>query len=225
MTIWRSGVRRLLVCLLSALTLLGSSGTAGALPPFPPSDPTLPRLRVVPCAPLVLVHQRCPMSVLGPPGARFTLFQTDPDARGGWGEHGFIPTVLDARGRADFATIFSNSMLLYASVPGGPPSEVVTVHVKRRVTLEVTRIARGQYRFTGENDPAQTPLAVTLARVLPDGRLVGVAPARLRDSDFSYAVDVRLSPGTWFFTVLTGPTNRFLVQGNSRIYGLVVPPG
>jgi hypothetical protein len=215
----------LLVGLLSTLTLLSSSGTAGAVPPFPPFDPTLPRLRVVPCAPLVLVHQFCRMSVLGPPGARFTLFLTAPDARAGWSEHEFIPTVLDERGRAEFTTIFSNNMSMYASVPGGPPSEVVTVHVKRRVTLEVTRVARGLYRFSGRNDPAQTPLAVTVARVLPDGRLVGVAPARLRDGDFSYTVDVRLGPGTWFFTVLTGPTNRFLVQGNSRIYGLVVPPG
>lgn len=185
---------------------------------------------MVPCAPLVLFDRPCRMTVLGPPRARvsFSSVVTGEADRpwATWSEHFWAAPGprLDARGRTAFRVRLSASSAVVASVDGGPPSDVVTVRVKRQVTLDVARVAPGVYRFSGRNHPGQKPLSVTLARVLPGGRLVGVAGAPVSDADFSYAVDLRLRPGTWFFTVLTGPTDRFFVQGNSRIYGLVVPP-
>jgi hypothetical protein len=224
-----SSARRLVGGLLVTSALLVMPTAAVALPPFPPSDPSLPRLTVVPCGPVVLHDRPCRITVFGPPGQRVSFFSVSIGEAlrpwTTWSEHSWSEPgpALDARGRAAFDGGFGSSSAMYASVPGGPPSDVATVRVKRQVTLDVARVARRVYRFTGRSSPGQTPLSVTLARVLPGGRLVGVARAALVDTGLAHRVDVRLRPGTYFFTVLTGPTNLFFVQGNSRIYGLVVP--
>ncbi len=108
-----------------------------------------------------------------------------------------------------------------AQVRGGSRSAEVTVAVQRTVTLGVRQTSPGTYTFTGVVERRVEGLPVTLAKVLADGRVVGVG-STVTGSGGSYGISARLSPGTNLYYALTAPTAD-LLAGRSRAYGLAVP--
>jgi hypothetical protein len=108
-----------------------------------------------------------------------------------------------------------------AQVRGGSRSSEVTVAVQRTVTLGVRQTSPGTYTFTGVVERQVEGLPVTLAKVLADGRVVGVG-STVTGSGGSYGISARLSPGTNLYYALTAPTAD-LLAGRSRAYGLAVP--
>ena len=61
---------------------------------------------------------------------------------------------------------------------------------------------------------------MTLAKVLPDGRVVGVA-STTADREGSWVMTPRLVRGTNLYDVLVGATGSY-GSGRSRLYGLAV---
>lgn len=135
----------------------------------------------------------------------------------------------DERGSIGFTIAPGATTRLYAEV-GGVRTAVRTVTVHRAVHLDTVRLqddARDLYTFTGRVAPARSepdgparPLGVTLAKVLSDGRVVGVA-STVAGRDGSWAITPRLSPGTNLYYVLVGATGSY-GSGRSRLYGLAV---
>ena len=166
-----------------------------------------------------------PISVYGEPGAGVQLYATTAPLN--WFK--VIRTGrLSSTGAADFDIAPGANTRLYAVVDG-VQSPVVTVRVHRRVDLDSVRLisdSRNLYRFRGVIHPAQdagVPFRahqVTLAKVLGDGRVVGVAAA-VAGRDGAWDVIVDLTPGTNLYYALVADTGQ-LQAGRSRLYGLQV---
>lgn len=107
-----------------------------------------------------------------------------------------------------------------AQVRGGPRTATVTVAVRRTVTIGI-RQAGGVHTFTGAVQRPVAGLQVTLARLLTDGRVVGVASTTMNAAGAS-TIRTRPAPGFSGYYALTAPTPD-LQPGRSRLYGLVVP--
>lgn len=135
----------------------------------------------------------------------------------------------DATGSVAFEIAPGATTRLYAEV-GGVRTAVRTVTVHRAVHLDTVRLqddARNLHTFTGRVAPArrepdgpERPLGVTLAKVLADGRVVGVA-STVAARDGSWAITPRLTPGTNLYYVLVAATGSY-GAGRSRVYGLAV---
>ena len=125
-----------------------------------------------------------------------------------------------ANGSASWRLQPGETTRFYAQVRGGARSDVVTVTVRRTVTIGI-RQAAGVYTFTGVVDRPVAGLQVTLARLLTTGRVVGVASTTTNAAG-AYTIRTRLAPGMSGYYALTAPTAD-LHPGRSRLYGLVVP--
>lgn len=168
---------------------------------------------------------RQPISVHGEAGADVQLYATTAPLN--WFK--VIRTGrLSATGSTSFVIEPGANTRLYAVV-AGVQSPTVTVRVHRLVDLvgvQLINDRRNLYRFRGNIRPALdvgVPFRahqVTLAKVLGDGRVVGVASA-VTGRDGAWDVVVNLSPGTHLYYVLVAATEQHAV-GRSRLYGLKV---
>lgn len=207
--------RRLLVLAVTAAGLLLQLSTAHAVRPTqpPPDDPARPRVLIQP--PVVPYGAQVRIVVTGQvPGA--AVVATVSDLRtvtplGG---------VLDADGTVSWTIPATTNANVRADIGGLLNPDLVPLRVVRLATLRVRLDPRG-HRFEGLTIPATPGLQVTVAKVLPGGRVVGVGAART-DASGRYSTAVRLAPGTHLYYAVT-PSTQQLVAARSRLYGLRVP--
>lgn len=123
------------------------------------------------------------------------------------------------RALRDVVAALGTAVVLASSMPACAQA-ADAMPTSRTVTIGI-RQAGGVYTFTGVVAPPVAGLQVTLARLYPGGRVVGVAATRT-NAVGAYTIRTRLAPGLSGYYSLTAPTSD-LPAGRSRLYGLVVP--